>query len=203
MLLDLLQLADSSFPTGSYAHSFGLETLSAEASFDLEAHVNHLLEQSLARLELPVVRLAFESESPTGLDPLMDVLLPASELRVASRSIGRSLLRAAAHVRPVSVVGEHHPVVFGAVLREWGLGLADGLQVYAFQAVRGQLSAAQRLGKIGQSAVQLGLDRVKPDIARAVSTSLGLGLDDLGAFTPLIDAAAMRHARQSARLFLS
>jgi urease accessory protein UreF len=41
---------------------------------------------------------------------------------------------------------EHHAVVFGAVLRDWEIGLDDGLVVYAWQAVRQQLSAAQRLG---------------------------------------------------------
>ena len=45
-----------------------------------------------------------------------------------------------------------------------GLDLEDGLQVYAFQALRQQLSAAQRLGKIGQSAMQDLLHRLKPAV---------------------------------------
>jgi len=135
-LLDLLQLADSAFPSGSYAYSGGLESLYGEGDVQLEAHLRFLLLNSLARVELPVVRLAFGGEDLRELDLLVDVLLPVAEQREASRSVGRSLLRAAARVQPTEVEAEHHAVVFGAVWREWGLELGDGLRVYAFQALR-------------------------------------------------------------------
>jgi urease accessory protein len=133
----------------------------------------------------------------------MDALLPVSALRAASRSIGRSFLRAATRLRVCDVAAEHHAVVFGAVLRAWALPLDDGLEMYAFQAVRQQLSAAQRLGKIGQSALQAQLHRLKPEIASAVAESRSVDREMIGSFSPLVDLAAMTHARQHARLFLS
>jgi urease accessory protein len=202
-LLDVLQIADSSFPSGSYAHSVGLETLYAFGDVGLEEHLRFVLSNGLARVELPVVRLAFSRDDPLELDLLMDVLLPVKEFRMASRSIGRSFLRAAARIRPCQVAAEHHAVVFGAVLCEWNLALESGLLVYAFQALRQQLSVAQRLGKMGQTEMQDLLHLLKPAVHEAVDVSLGLRRDEIGGFSPWLDLAGMAHAQQQSRLFLS
>lgn len=212
-LLDLLQLAESSFPSGSYAHSFGLEWLDRQGDLDLEALLRLRLFDGLARLELPVLRAAFQAQTVAeliGLDGLMDALSPVREFRQASRSIGHSLLRAAVKVRPgglpeAAAAGgvEHQPVVSGAVFHHWCVPLNDGLQLYAWQCLRQQLSAAQRLGRIGQSAVQGLLDRLKPALTGAVQRSLTVSLDEAGSFAPWLDIAGMAHEQQFDRLFLS
>jgi urease accessory protein len=203
-VLDLIQIADSAFPSGAYAQSFGLEGLYELGDVDLEAQMRFLLANGLARVELPVVRLAFSGlEEPQALDELMDVLLPVAEFRVGSRSIGKSFLRAVKGLQACDLEAEHHPVVFGAVLRHWHLDLDDGLHVYAFQVLRQQLSVAQRLGKIGQSAMQAMLHRLKPAVHASVQGSSSIEKDEIGGFAPWLDIAGMTHAHQFARLFLS
>jgi urease accessory protein len=208
-LLDLLQLADSSFPSGSYAHSLGLEALYVQGDVELEGYLRFVLCNGLARVELPVVREAFGARGSAefeALDELMDVLLPVRELRQASRSIGRGFLRAASRVCPVGVADahfEHHAVVFGAVLRAWNLDLNDGLAVYAWQAVRQQLSAAQRLGKIGQSTMQDLLHGLKPAVLEAVEASQSVPREEIGGFSPWLDLAGMAHEHHFSRLVLS
>lgn len=208
MLVDLLQIADSSFPSGAYAHSFGLEGLYSAGAVDLEWHLRLVLAHGLARLELPIVRAAFAANAARllELDDLMDVLLPVRELRLASRSVGRGFLRAAARVRPGALMAmpvQHHAVAFGAVLQDWELDLEDGLLVYAWQTLRQILSAAQRLGRIGQSGVQDLLHYLKPAVGTAVESSRSVPIDDVGAFSPWLDLACMAHEHQFARLFLS
>lgn len=212
-LLDLLQLADSAFPSGSYAHSGGLECLYTRGDVDLECYARLRLAQGLARCELPLVRLAFDAPDTTALrdlDGLADALLPVREARRASRSIGLSFLRSAVAIRPspgaraaLAAGIQHQPVIYGLVVREWGIAREDGLSAYAWQAVRQPFTAAIRLGKIGQSAAQVMLDALKPPLRRAVAESLRIDRDEIGAYTPWVDLAGMGHERQFARLFQS
>lgn len=213
VLLDLLQLSDSTFPSGSYAHSLGLEWLDGQEGFDIEAVVRARLSQSLARLELPVARTAYAATRPDELaevDGLLDVLTPVREIRQASRSVGRSFLRAALKLRPGGLPAaaaergvEHQPVAYGMVMRAWGVPIEQALASYSLQAVRQQLSAAQRLGRLGQSRLQELLNHMKPAVCAAIERSRGVPLHEAGAFSPWMDMAGMRHERQFARLFLS
>src|SRR5215510_10867596 len=126
-LLDLLQVVDSGFPSGSYAHSMGLEGLYALGDVELLGHARFLLVNGLGRVELPVVRRAYEGADLARLDQLMDLLLPVKEPRDASRSIGRSVRRALAAIDGNEILAEHHAVVFGAMLRNFDIELRPGL----------------------------------------------------------------------------
>src|SRR5579883_2898853 len=92
---------------------------------------------------------------------------------------------------------EHQPVVFGAVFQDWNLPLPDGLSSYALQAVRQQLSAAQRLSLIGQSEAQQLLHRLKPAALAAVERSRGVSMEEAGACAPWLDLAGIRHRELS------
>ena len=64
-LASLLQTTDSLFPSGGYAHSYGLEELVALGkvadSNDLEAFLKEEILPAMERLELPYLRLCHEA----------------------------------------------------------------------------------------------------------------------------------------------
>jgi urease accessory protein len=210
-LLDLMQITDRSFPTGAYVHSGGLEWLLGQPTLlDLEGALRLRLHQQLARFELVFLLAAYE-QPPDMLDPRMQAMILPREAREASSLIGRSLLRQAAGLfdaPSISAFREHapfahHPVAFGVVSHGLGVEPQTAASAYAFQALRGQVSVAQRVARLGQSEAQRLLHSLKPEVLDAVSVAESLTIEEVAPFMPILDIAAMAHERSAVRLFVS
>jgi urease accessory protein len=194
-------------------HSFGLECLRVVTGMPagaLESALKLRLEQSLARLELVFVHHAFDGDL-VDLDRQLHALLLARESREASAAIGTSFLRSVGDLLDDARlntfvrdgVHHHHPVAFGAVCASLEIPPTDALQAYALGSVRGQVSAAQRLGWLGQREAQRILHALKPTISQAVDVACQLSPAEAGAFTPVWDIAAMHHEVADVRMFAS
>jgi urease accessory protein len=205
--LDLLQVVDSSFPSGSYAHSSGLESLGADR---LQAHLELRVREGLGRFELVFVLHAY-TWPLSDLDKRLHVMLLPFETRRGSALVGTALLRAAcdlvrdARLSEFLAVGphRHHAVAFGAIATMLDVPPRLAAQTYAFMSLRGHVSAAQRLGWLGQREAQRMLHALKSEVHMAVDTACGLDLDEAGAFAPTWDVASMAHEFAPARLFAS
>jgi urease accessory protein len=210
--LDVLHVLDSSFPTGAYVHSFGLESLSdcARSAAALGEALSLRLAETLGRFELVFVLAAYTHDL-VDLDERCHVMQLVRESREASSLIGRNLLRSVCSLieepRLLNFAREgrhqHHPVAFGALAaaQEMPPGLAG--EAYAFGALRGQVSAAQRLGWLGQRDAQQVLDDLKPRVRAIAQQAAKVSLDEAGAFAPAWDIASMRHERAHSRMFAS
>jgi urease accessory protein len=209
-LLDLLQISDSSFPTGAYVHSGGLEWLAQRGPLDLEALLRLRLRENLGRLELVFLLAAYE-RSPIALDERLHALTLPREAREASRQVGRRLLANAVDLfgaAPLLAFADeaphaHHPVVFGLVGAVLGVPTRTAAEIYAFQTLRGLVSAAQRLTRLGQTEAQRLLHRLKPAVVAAAEEAATLTVETTSAFAPIWDVAAMAHERAAVRLFVS
>ena len=105
--LQLLHLADSAFPIGALAHSFGIESMVSAgllATLDLEFFLRGYLEEAGvvdAVFCREAVRLAREAPSDfpgarwRDLNDQLAALKPAREARAGSTALGRNFLRAA------------------------------------------------------------------------------------------------------------
>jgi urease accessory protein len=206
-LLDLLQITDRAFPTGAFVHSQGLEWLVKHSDQTLEELLTLRLDQQLARFELVFLVHAY-GEGPHHLDERFHSMVLPRESREASVQVGRQLARNAAELFPAARAASglphgHAPLVFGMVCAAIEVPSHTAAAAYAFQALRGQVSAAQRLTRLGQVEAQRLLHRLKPAIREAVESAHQLPIEDAAPFAPILEVAAMAHERSAVRLFVS
>src|SRR2546430_7564683 len=101
-LLTALQLGDSLFPSGSFAHSHGLESLVADREVTDAAQLQSMLRVHLlgrlAGADLPALLAAHAAAAAVDTDLVLRVdraltaVKPASEEPAASRQVGRRLM---------------------------------------------------------------------------------------------------------------
>lgn len=223
--LSLLQFTDGLFPAGAYAHSFGLEASVQSGDVrdaeGVEAFLRAYLQGCAGPTDAVAVvcaRRAAATEDlacSVALDEILDAMKAPSELRDASRQMGRQTLRVATHLpcHPLleefgkAVAAEstpgHHPVVFGMVggILKWDALQMTGAYLYSTSAAL--VGAALRLLPLGQLAGQRILWNARPVIAALAEEAQGKHEPDLWSFAPALEIASMRHALLDARLFRS
>ncbi|MGH9756301.1 MAG: urease accessory protein UreF [Candidatus Acidiferrales bacterium] len=223
--LSLLQFSDGLFPTGAYAHSFGLETCVQSGSVRDATGVAEFLRSYLEFSAGPVdavaavcVWRAGKAEDLAGcfaLDENLDARKAASESRNASRQMGRQTLRVATHMIHHRLIDEffaaaeneltpaHHAVAFGMVGSALDWLAPEMVSAYLFSSAGALVGAALRLLPLGQLAGQRILGGVRPLIAQLAGKIPDLLEDEMWSFSPSLEIAGMRHATLDARLFRS
>ena len=211
------QLVDSAFPTGLFAHSWGLESAWQHGEVTRLPQVRDFVDASIVQAGygvLPLLNAAFrQAEQLEGLDRLADAFLTNPVANRASRVQGRTLLATTARVWPsaaltvlsmrVEATHAHVSPVSGVLFRELGLPLATVQRVMLFSAARGVLSAAVRLGIIGAFEAQRLQSDCVPRLDEMSGRCASLGASDLAQTAPVIDLLQSSHDRLYSRLFQS
>ena len=223
--LSLIQFSDGLFPAGAYAHSFGLEYLIQSGEISSEAGVENFLHAYLESSVAPTDAVAMLCASRAAhtddlaeclaLDEKLDAMKTSSELRDASRQMGRQTLRIANHVQANKLLANfaeavktdatpgHHPVIFGMIggVMAWPPREMAGAYLYSTSAAL--VGAALRLMPLGQLAGQRILSNVRPLITNLAEEIQDRTESDIWSFAPALEIASMRHAMLDARLFRS
>lgn len=212
----VLQLADSAFPTGGFAHSAGLEAMMQSGELtSVEQFMGELIDQ-LAHGSLPIVAAAHDEPARLAeLDAFTRATLWSHVAARASRAQGRALLDVAARSFGHDALAEartqlargqlegHLAPVFGFVTRILDVGRDDALAAFLHLGLRGALSAAVRLGCIGPAEGQALHHRLHPQLDAALARARTQTLEDVAQTAPLVELVQATHDRLYSRLFQS
>ena len=227
----LLLLADSAFPTGAFAHSWGLEW-AVQAGWvtdagSLVAWTRDALRFGIAPLDGRAVARAAAVTAPgtewavRKLARLSDEVAsfqPSREARAAGGQLGRSLLRAAADALPGlrdhpahagvtrATAGRddrlQHPVAWGFVGGALGIDAAELLQVFLLGTVRQWSQVAVRTVPVGQSEAVAVVGALLEEVT-GLARRIARQPRMLASATPGWDAAVLGHGELTARYFRS
>ncbi len=212
----LLQLADSAFPTGGFAHSAGLEAASQAGEIDSVDGVRRFAREAVWQAgwgALPLVRGAFAGpDALPRLDARADAFLANHVANRASRTQGRAFLQTAARVFPertaqvqarAAGLKLHLAPIWGAAVSALGVPLADAQRLLLWSTARNVLSAAVRLGLVGTHEAQALLAGLGPLLDEVHAACGELEVDALAQPAPLLDLIQGTHDRLYSRLFQS
>jgi urease accessory protein len=219
--LQAIWQADGTFPSGSFAFSYGVEgvvalrpDLNTSALAELTTAVVRQRWVTCDRVALVrAFRAAGDLDAIAGIDRDVEASTFGSTMRDGSRRNGGSFLASHARlgeamalrlreaVRSGACLG-HIAVMQGAVWQTMGLDEKLAQLASAYSVASGVVAAAVRLGAIGalegQKVLRGCLPLIETLVAQPVPDDAGLS-----SFIPFLEIAAARHTRADLRLFVN
>lgn len=222
----LFQVCDSTFPIGSFNHSFGMENYLSDRRIrkasQFEEWFESYFRSQFAYGEGLMVRLTFEAldegdaERVWDLDRIIYCATPARETREGTRLIAKqmvSLIQLLHDDVPLldtyagrMEAGEsfgNPAIAFSLLAHASGVDAHQAFVLYGYSVASTLAQNAVRSIPLGQRQGQVALDRIVGMLDDLWDLSEGLDESYLGAGVPGLELAQVRHETQGARLFMS
>ncbi len=201
----VLQLADAAFPAGGLPHSGGLEAAVQLGEVTGVEEVVAFVRQTLwqvGRGALPFV--ASGHRQPEQLVALDQRCQGRAFVAACARSFPEvaGARRLSELVRARAIEG-HLPPIFGAALAALGVERLQAEALYLHQAVRGLLSAAVRLGRMGPFEAQRVQHSLAPLLDQVLAACAGMAAEQATQAAPLVELLGAQQERLFHRLFQS
>lgn len=211
------------FPVGGFAYSQGLEA--AEAAGDLpdaaavESWLERTLDEGPLRNDAILLALAWhalavgDEPGAAAVNDLAVALAAGCERRLETTAQGRAFARAVVSSWPRPVLESTYarvapgalayPVAIAIACAVHGVPPGEAIEAYLCAALSNGLSAAARLGVIGQTDAQAILARLSGRLAAIAVEAIRAEEADLGSATLRADVLGFHHETQYSRLFRS
>lgn len=216
----VLQIADSGFPVGGFAHSAGLEAMvhhgwpATIEQFD--AYTEACL-WNVGCSSLPFVAAAYDAPAEiAAIDARLDAFVSNHVANRASRTQGRAFIstcarafdvpevrRLAEAARAGGGIRAHHAPLFGAAMALLGVDRRDAGELHLHCALRGLLSAAVRLSVVGPHEAARMHDRRAATLEAVLAEGMALPMQQAASAVPLLDVVWPAHDGLYTRLFQS
>ena len=220
--LPLLVWLSPSFPVGAFAYSHGLEWAVEAGDISnaatCEAWISDLLVHGSGYNDAIIMAAAYRAVTIRDRAALGEVaelavaMQPSSERHLEAIAQGNAFLtaaRAAWEVPSLAFLKSAwdgdvaYPVAVGALSAGHDIPLSTTLDAFLLAFSATLVSAAVRLGPIGQTDAQRILAALMPTIRKTAILASTSTLDDLGSAAFRSDLASLRHETQYTRLFRS
>lgn len=220
--LPLMIWLSPAFPVGGFAYSHGLEwafeTGDLADAGSLADWLDALVEHGALRNDLTLFAAAWRASGEGDGKALREVaelalaLANSAERRLETVTQGNAFAAAIAASWPCAALealrvawpGDlAYPVAVAVAASGHGLPLGPSLEAFALAFVANLVSAAVRLGIVGQTDGQRVIARLAPALREAAARAEQETLDDLGGCAFRSDLASLRHETQYSRLFRS
>lgn len=219
--LPLLIWLSPAFPVGAFAYSHGLEA-AVEAgdikdAATLQAWLDDLVRYGSLRTDALLAACAWRAAVAGDMAAIIEIndltlaLAPSKERHLETTGQGNAFVTAVQASWPSDLMGElaqgaepvAYPVAVAVAAAAHGVPLPALLDAYLVAFAGNLVSAAVRLGPVGQTDGQKIIARLVPALREAAQMAASGTLDDLGSAALRSDIAAMRHETQYSRLFRS
>ncbi|RCL80739.1 MAG: urease accessory protein UreF [SAR116 cluster bacterium] len=192
----------SSFPTGGFAYSHGLEQAVSDGMvenvMDVGSWLGHLLESGSLWNDAVIFAHAYRD---IPLSHLPRALAGSRERLEESLCQGTAFSRIAGAMLAKELIPDVLPVVCANAARYSEMPLNDALALYLHATVANLVSGCVRLVPLGQTEGQLILQELFANIEVTTLKACHAGLEDLGGASFASDICAMRHEDMMTRIF--
>jgi urease accessory protein len=220
--LPLMIWLSPAFPVGAFAYSHGLEWAheagDVQDAAALQDWLGSLVACGAARNDAILFAAAYRAGHAGDGARLAEVaelalaLSTSAERRLETTAQGDAFIAAISCAWPcdaIDVLREvwpetvAYPVAVAVAAAGHDVPLQPSIEAFALGFVSALVSAAVRLGIVGQTDGQRVVAALVPQVRQLAASALEAGLDDLGGCAFRSDLAAIRHETQYTRLFRS